>query len=201
MMKTKNHILVSIAAVISVACALVTKIVPTAVLTPTITPVPPTGTVTPVPPTSTSTLSPTPTDIPGVFNPQNGHRYLAVYTPLSWEAARDYCRRMKAELVTITSEEENQFVFHLNSNSWIGLSDALEEGNWKWVTGEPLGYTHWAETEPNNCTDCSYVPSTEGEDYAHFNDNPPDQWNDWPAFETSSFVCEWEAVPAATPGR
>lgn len=160
--------------------------------TPVFTAAVPTLPATPFPPTSTITPLPIPTDIPGILNPQTGHRYLAVYTQMNWNDARDYCRNMKGDLVTITSEQENQFVYELNPNTWIGLSDAIEEGNWKWVTGEPLEYTNWAEGEPNNCSDCTNVYMEEGEDFAGFKGNAPEKWNDCP-IEVSSFVCEWDA--------
>ena len=33
---------------------------------------------------------------------------------------------------------------------WIGLTDEAEEGQWKWITGEPLGADNWRPGEPNN---------------------------------------------------
>ena len=38
------------------------------------------------------------------------------------------------------------------SNYFIGLTDAEVEGNWKWITGEPLSVSNWntATNEPNN---------------------------------------------------
>jgi len=183
LIKAKSILVASIAALLMAACTPAAGPVPaeTALPAPTVTPLPP-----------TPTTAPSPTDIPRILNPQNGHWYLAVYTVMGWNGARDYCRRMKGDLVTITSEQENQFVYSLNANSWIGLSDTAQEGNWEWVTGEPLDYVNWAESEPNNCTDCKDIHVEEGEDYAHFNQYPPDQWNDWPP-EISSFVCEWDA--------
>ena len=38
----------------------------------------------------------------------------------------------------------------ISSAVWLGLTDEFEEGNWQWVTGEPLDYTNWYEGEPNN---------------------------------------------------
>jgi len=183
--EARNIIVISIAALLMAACTPAAEPVPTGTAVPA-----PTGTA--LPPIPTITLSPTPTDIPRILNPQNGHWYLVIYPSRSWNGARDYCRKMKGDLVTITSEQENQFVYNLNADSWIGLSDTAQEGNWEWVTGEPLDYVNWAEGEPNNCTDCKDIHVEEGEDYAHFNQYPPDQWNDWPP-EVSSFVCEWDA--------
>ena len=69
--------------------------------------------------------------------------YLLVETsPLDWEQAQKYCEGYGGQLVTITTQEENDFVFSLiNQGSkleyWIG-------GVWEaystptWVTGEPF---------------------------------------------------------------
>jgi hypothetical protein len=56
-------------------------------------------------------------------------------------------------LVTINDAAENQFLvnaFGGNELFWIGFTDAVQEGNWQWINGEPVTYTNWASGEPNN---------------------------------------------------
>jgi Secretion system C-terminal sorting domain len=94
------------------------------------------------------------------YNYFNGHFYEYVSTPLSWSAAktaaasRSYYGR-KGYLVTISSAEENNFIWKLiNQNSWIGLSAVHTEinaalgyykyetttyGQFYWVTGPEKG--------------------------------------------------------------
>jgi hypothetical protein len=111
---------------------------------------------------------------------------------MRWTEARDYCKTLGAHLVVIESKIENDFVYQLNPNSWLGLTDEIQEGKWQWVTDEPLIYTNWswAVGEPDNCTNgCGgHPPYYEEEDYAHFGEL---DWHDW-GDVTSSFVCEWE---------
>lgn len=67
---------------------------------------------------------------------------------------------VQGHLATITSAEENEFVadlcdaIGLNSGYWLGgyqPENSLEpEGDWRWVTGEPWGYTNWKAGEPND---------------------------------------------------
>lgn len=97
----------------------------------------------------------------------NGHYYEIVIAPgVSWNAAKNAaeqrvyrCRR--GHLATITSQAENTFLWDLyrqslscggiNSQVYIGgYEDPPGSGNWKWVTGEPMGYTNWRRGEPNN---------------------------------------------------
>ena len=63
----------------------------------------------------------------------------------------EICEGLGGHLVTITSEEENQFVlqklmeFSGGSNHlWIGLDDLNQDGNFEWVTGEELSYEKWS---------------------------------------------------------
>jgi len=58
-------------------------------------------------------------------------------------------------LATITSQEETDFILASFGGSsppltWIGGTDEIVEGDWKWVTGEPFTYTNWAGGEPND---------------------------------------------------
>lgn len=100
----------------------------------------------------------------------NGHEYQAfvVASGISWTAANVQANLLGGHLVTITSAEENAFVFGLvNSPAywsnffgfraggpWIGLiqsAGAAEPGGgFQWVTGEAMSYTNWAPGEPNN---------------------------------------------------
>lgn len=155
-------------------------------------PIQPTETASPAPPTSTpaptetSTLVPTATLFRGVQYPKNRHWYLLVNQERSWHTAQEYCRGMGAHLVTISDEAENLFVYNIASYAWLGASDEKAEGNWLWITGEPLIYSNWAEGEPNNCGEPDCLP----EHYLTFSETPQ-QWNDVPALELP-FICEWD---------
>ena len=74
----------------------------------------------------------------------------------------------KCGLASITSAEENAFVYGLASSNpiywtqigegnfgpWLGGyqydHNAEPAGDWAWLSGEPWGYTNWAPNEPNN---------------------------------------------------
>ncbi|MCB2231681.1 hypothetical protein KQH82_13260 [bacterium] len=93
----------------------------------------------------------------------NDHWY-AVYTQrVPWETANQTAPTFLHEgepgyLATITSPEENQFVFEyvLDGVDSIGTPGQLYLGGswgtyvWSWLTGEAFHYTHWASGEPNN---------------------------------------------------
>lgn len=129
-----------------------------------------------------------------IKNPANGHHYqvVSVSSPITWADAQADAVSRGGYLATITSAEENAFVYSLalaNANAW-GLSALLQygpwlggfqpagspepAGGWQWVNGEgPFAYTSWnTQSEPND----------EGgaEDRLHFHAlwAPPGTWND-----------------------
>jgi uncharacterized repeat protein (TIGR02543 family) len=134
--------------------------------------------------------------------PQNGHRYdvfdLGVY---SWNAAKTYCESLGGYLATISSKEENDYIYGVilskgYSSAYFGLTDQETESVWKWVTGEPVSYTNWHSDEPNN--------THSNENYAMFYWKWSDgTWNDGD-FSTgtesggTAFICEWDEPGSTT---
>jgi hypothetical protein len=78
--------------------------------------------------------------------------------PKSWSAARADCRSREGDLASIHNAAENAEAFALHverslpsgQSTWLGLTDAADEGTWVWSDGTPLGYTAWNDGEPNN---------------------------------------------------
>lgn len=135
------------------------------------------------------------------YLPYTGHFYKYFRSRgITWTKAKELASRetlygLQGYLATITSEEENDFIWSkIDGVGWIGASDAENEGDWKWVTGPEEGisfwhggpveqggrpvegrYSFWDRGEPNN--------NLGREHYAHMNMNPstlPKSWNDLP---------------------
>ena len=122
----------------------------------------------------------------------NGHAYQAVATSglITWTSADRAATLAGGYLATVTSEQENKYVFDListDSTCWRRLTDMLymgpwlggyqpegapePAGGWLWVTGEPFEYTAWLPVEP----------SGPGEDRLHYmgrTGSPEAAWND-----------------------
>lgn len=124
----------------------------------------------------------------------NGHWYELVLDPTgsttsSWNSASAAAASQGGYLVTITSAEENAFVYSLismYSGDQIGpytggyqLPGSTEpNGGWVWATGEPFVYTNWFPGEPNNYQGIEHYltfswPNTPGSLYEP-------TWNDVP---------------------
>uniref|UniRef100_A0A8C4MCC1 Fc fragment of IgE receptor II n=1 Tax=Equus asinus asinus TaxID=83772 RepID=A0A8C4MCC1_EQUAS len=72
--------------------------------------------------------------------------------PKRWIQARFACSKLHGRLVSIHSQEEQDFLTrHANKKgSWIGLRDLNIEGEFVWMDQNPLDYSNWQPGEPNN---------------------------------------------------
>ncbi len=124
-------------------------------------------------------------NITGFTNQQNynGHSYYRSTGSAFWSTARSNCQAMGGYLVTITSAGENNFVFNTWPSGWIGLTDEVNEGTWRWVTGETYSYSNWNSGEPNNAGN---------EDYVQFVSNG--KWNDLPNNVSLPYVLEFNYI-------
>jgi len=121
----------------------------------------------------------------------NGHWYKPVpgFPGLTWTFANELAQAEGGYLATITSAEENAFVFSLVANdpqywnfccnySGAALGGLQQDGapepagGWYWVTGESLTYSNWYPGQPNNRPEAE-IP----EERLHFF-GPDGQWND-----------------------
>jgi Lectin C-type domain len=135
----------------------------------------------------------------------NGHWYSRFVSPIvvTWPQARNQAATVGGHLATISSSNENEFVFQASRPSlwsnrfgpWIGafrLPDSGELGGaWAWVTSEPWTYTAWEIYQPDNgCL---------GDESSIQFINYTNSWNDLsPSGACGSekcfhFMVEWEA--------
>ena len=142
-----------------------------------------------------------------VFFSGTGHLYEYVSSTLTWGNAKTAAEaRSKygaaGYLATITSQEENDFVAARLANAgWMGASDSVSEGVWRWVVGPENGtqfwsgniggttvggnYANWNGSEPND--------SGSNEDCGQFLSGASGRWNDLPCSGTTlpGYVVEY----------
>ncbi|XP_042291261.1 lactose-binding lectin l-2-like [Thunnus maccoyii] len=118
----------------------------------------------------------------------NGRCYKYVATHMTWADAELHCVSERANLVSIHSMEEEQFVRSLIMNfdtaegfTWIGLDDIPKEGSWMWSDGCAVKFVFWDEGQPDN--------SGGNEDCVHTNHRIDRTWNDLPCSYTLPSVC------------
>ncbi|MCX6996988.1 MAG: C-type lectin domain-containing protein [Kiritimatiellaeota bacterium] len=83
--------------------------------------------------------------------PQTGHLYRMMRWKTDWAEACRMARRAGGHLVTINSQEEDQWVTKRFGNDgpyWIGLSRKDDDKDWNWITVEPTTYQNWGDKPP-----------------------------------------------------
>lgn len=136
-----------------------------------------------------------------IFNPGTGHWYDTVYG--DWFSAEANAVALGGHLVTINDAAEQAWLidtFGSNLFYWIGFNDITAEGNWVWVSGEPVTYTNWMDGEPNNWAEEDVAVMNWARKDFNGIPVPPFQWNDW-CFTCSTIgIAEWAPVPVAGSG-
>jgi hypothetical protein len=139
------------------------------------------------------------------YNGTNGHFYRPISTGATYTNARTLSSQQtfkgqQGYLVTITSADEDAFIFNNvpQSNIWFALTDEASEARWTIDAGPEAGtlikinngqlngnipgqYNNWAPGEPNN---------SGNEDYAVTKWNGS-QWNDLPNHFVNPYVIEF----------
>ena len=153
------------------------------------------------------------------FLPSTAHYYEFVSAPgISWTDARLAASNrtyfgLQGYLVTLTTQPEADFSgSQAEGVGWIGATDDVVEGEWRWVTGPEAGtqfwsggvggtavtFAFWNNDEPNDFPDGATTPGEEN--YAHITDNSigvEGSWNDLPneggdgAFAAQGYVVEY----------
>lgn len=160
-------------------------------------------------------------DIPesALVNPQNGHSYLVYPDSLNWVDAKVFCQSLGGHLVTISDEQEQEFVEQLaqtcseRTNFWLGGYYDPDTDTWKWVDGTPFTYTNWDSwdnggielSQPDNHTgnewyirfgksDQTY--ETWVEHAGRWNDiaNRAGDADDDVLLDSFGFICEWDST-------
>lgn len=151
-----------------------------------------------------------------VYDPANGHYYEAVYSPgINFNGANTAAISAGGYLATITSEEENNFIYNLIKNDdkfwidtgwgpymgpWIGAyqlpSSEEPAGGWTWLTEESWIYSNWMDTAPDDCACCGCGPQS----YINLIRLSNGVWDD--ATGSAGFpgyVVEWDTVENPPP--
>lgn len=130
----------------------------------------------------------------------NGHSYKLFQERIAWTDAKKKCEELGGHLVTIESAKENAHISKMGASMtgpgkggvWIGCSDHEEEGQWKWVTGEPLSFKKWTRGRPRK----KDTKSSYGVMYKQPG-NKEGLWSDGSIRggdgKGKAYICEWDS--------
>uniref|UniRef100_A0AC34GSL2 C-type lectin domain-containing protein n=1 Tax=Panagrolaimus sp. ES5 TaxID=591445 RepID=A0AC34GSL2_9BILA len=150
--------------------------------------------------TSTATFT-TPPALPGgcpstwTFFNVTGFCYKVVMKEEGWEDARNFCKSVGGDLVSIHSEAENTFVSNLVppseincKNAEIGLRFDTDQGKWTWTDNTYFDVSFWAPKYPKNGQKCGI--SINSKDCS----DPPGLWATTYCEEQEQSICKMRAT-------
>lgn len=87
----------------------------------------------------------------------NGRCFRYIPRAMTWAKAEKNCRSMGGTLASVRDIDDYHeiqrlitTISHDYAETWIGGSDAEQEGHWLWSDGTPFHFTNWCPGEPNN---------------------------------------------------
>ncbi|XP_066564171.1 CD209 antigen-like protein 2 [Amia ocellicauda] len=109
----------------------------------------------------------------------SGHCYYVSQILKTWGDAKTYCNSHNSKLAVINNDEEKDCLQgKISGIHWVGLSDAENEGDWKWEDGQAFNTRSdwWATGQPDNYReeDCGEINKN-----GKLNDNRCDQTQKW----------------------
>lgn len=79
-----------------------------------------------------------------------GHHYLAIMAPVTWDQAATLCKKMGGHLVYIETNEEMDFIQKITSgiSMYVGATDKQRENDWRWLSGRKVSRSFWMSSRP-----------------------------------------------------
>ncbi|KAK2549082.1 Coagulation factor VIII [Acropora cervicornis] len=104
----------------------------------------------------------------------------------TWTSARYMCRKQGANLLSITSKQEQDFLSHhftdnLHGQVWLGLNDRNIEAGHTWSDGSPVTFLNWHPGEPNDLNNVEKCAEMYPADT---------RWNDVMCIALNGYVCK-----------
>ncbi|XP_063290432.1 pulmonary surfactant-associated protein A-like [Pelobates fuscus] len=106
---------------------------------------------------------------------------------VDFETSKASCKNVGGEIVTPLNEAENNAVLNIvkdrNRYTYLGIKEGQTPGDFHYLDGTPVNYTHWRRNEPSgkgkeNCVEMY----TDG------------QWNDKACNQYRLTICEFEVL-------
>ncbi|XP_022093702.1 collectin-12-like [Acanthaster planci] len=139
---------------------------------------------------------PTPVvECPPTWFTRRGFCYHFLIASKTWEEASLSCQKDSAELVTIKDKAENDYLAQISDELseasptmrryWIGLNDRDEEGQMRWISGEPVSFIAWGPRQPSIHKRRRY-----DENCVVINSQLPGLWDDISCWRRHPYICK-----------
>ncbi len=110
-----------------------------------------------------------------------GHQYYCSVGAGNWQQGQAMAENIGGYLACINDAAENATIadFLQGQYAYIGFTDRVSEGNYQWVSGDPIAYTNWETNQPNNLNNQDYVQML-----------PNGKWDDVDGTVSKEFIIE-----------
>ena len=111
------------------------------------------------------------------FQEVGAERFDLVDGAFTWSEAREDAAQRGGYLATFVGAHEWFALLKAlgdevrSTDWWLGATDEAQEGDWVWITGEPVGFNVWSPGEPNDLNGEDYLKTWNRE---FWNDSPGD---------------------------
>jgi hypothetical protein len=109
---------------------------------------------------------------------------------LPWNQAQNVCIDLGGTLAIVDEQARQSqlasFMGEVASFSWLGLTDAALETDWRWVDGSSVVYENWAGGQPDNGTNNGGT----AQNCAGIDALDPQRWRDLPCGWENPFFCD-----------
>ncbi|XP_062301394.1 galactose-specific lectin nattectin-like [Scomber scombrus] len=96
------------------------------------------------------------TSCPADWTGSNNRCFLFVSTVKTWADAEKHCQSHGGNLASVHSFDEHHVIQSMIQKvtqsyplTWLGGSDAQQEGTWFWSDGSPFSFTYWSPGQPD----------------------------------------------------
>ncbi|KAJ1142391.1 hypothetical protein NDU88_008717 [Pleurodeles waltl] len=111
--------------------------------------------------------------------------FVTHHRELNYEAAKVICANAGGSIASPRNAAENnaikEIIVQTEKVAFLGINDLRTEGDFRYPSGEEIGYSNWASKEPNNekgIEDCVEMPSS-------------GKWNDRSCGDKRLVICEF----------
>jgi phage-related protein len=88
----------------------------------------------------------------------NASAFQLISGSFSWKSARDDAQRRNGRLAVLNTLEKSNAVPYHSGAMWIGGTDEILEGSWKWSDGSSINdYINWSNGQPNGGAEENYL--------------------------------------------